>query len=192
MLAASLNHLVGGSQQRFWDGEAEGLGRTQVYHEVELGRLLHREVGRFSALENLRGIEGPDLPNGRDTIGGVTHQTSGSGEAPIWIYRRNLMARGQVCNLLGIPLEEDMRAYDERAGAALVEGREGRIDVGLAACFQDHGLPSECTRRRNHGPCWFFGILRSWINEVSNCRRQRIHLAQQVKPLSHEFAGNGG
>ena len=76
-----------------------------------------------------------------------------------------------------------MRAYDERAGAALDEGREGRIDVGLAACFQDHGLPSECTRRPNHGPCWLFGILRSWINEVSNCRRQRIHLAQQVKPL---------
>jgi hypothetical protein len=41
---------------------------TQVDHEVELGRLLHREVGRFSALENLR-VEGPDLPNGRDTIG---------------------------------------------------------------------------------------------------------------------------
>jgi hypothetical protein len=39
------------------------------------------------------------------------------------------MARDQVCNLLGIPLEEDMRAYDERAGAALVEGREGRTIV---------------------------------------------------------------
>src|SRR5215471_17953211 len=110
MCAVSLDNLVGGGQQRFRNGEAVGFGSTDVDHEVELGRLLHREVGRFSALENLRGIEGPNLPNGRDTIGGVTHQTSGSGEAPIRIYRRNLMARGQVCNLLGIPLEEDMRA----------------------------------------------------------------------------------
>jgi hypothetical protein len=47
-----LNHLVSGRQQRFRDGEAEGFGSTDVDHEVELGRLLHLEVGRFSALDN--------------------------------------------------------------------------------------------------------------------------------------------
>src|SRR6516225_8735630 len=94
-----LHQLVRRCQQRFRDGEAERLSRTQVDHEVELGRLLHREIGRVSAFENLRGIEGPDLPNGRHTIGSVTHQTSRGREAPIRIYRRNLMARGQGYNL---------------------------------------------------------------------------------------------
>src|SRR5580692_10450847 len=45
----SLDHLGGGGQQFFRDGEAEHLGSTQVDHEVELRRLLHPEVGRFRA-----------------------------------------------------------------------------------------------------------------------------------------------
>src|SRR6516225_6493662 len=129
MCTVSLGHLVGRGQQRFRDDEAEGFGSIDVDHEVELGRLLHREVGRFSTLENLRGIDGPDLPNGRDTIGGVTHQTSRGCEAPIRIDRRYLVARRQAYDLFGILQEEDVRAYDERAGAALDEGREGSIDV---------------------------------------------------------------
>src|SRR5271155_4529122 len=123
------DHLVSDGQQRLRAGEAERLGSTQVDHEVELGRLLHWEVGRFGAPENLRGIEGPDLPNGRDTIGGVTHQTSGNREASVRIDRRNPMACRQVYDFFAIPLEEDMRADDQRAGSALDKGREGRIDV---------------------------------------------------------------
>ena len=85
-----------------------------------------------------------------------------------------------------------MRSYDERAGSTLDKGREGRIDVRTVAGFQDHGLPSERTRSRKHGPRWFFGILRSWIYDVRNGCRQGINLAQQIKPLAHELAGNRG
>ena len=37
-----LNHFVGGGQQHFRDGEAEGFGGFEVDHKLEFGRLLHR------------------------------------------------------------------------------------------------------------------------------------------------------
>ena len=36
--ARLLNHLIGGRQQRFRDGEAEGLGGLEVDHELDFGR----------------------------------------------------------------------------------------------------------------------------------------------------------
>ena len=32
-----LDYLVGGGQQRFWDGEAEGFGGLEIDDELELG-----------------------------------------------------------------------------------------------------------------------------------------------------------
>src|ERR1700686_2600634 len=57
MSAASLDHLVGGRQQRFRDGEAEGLGGLEVDDQFELGGLLHRQIGSFLAFENTAGID---------------------------------------------------------------------------------------------------------------------------------------
>jgi hypothetical protein len=47
-----LDHLVGGGQQRFRDGKAERLGGFEVDHQFELGRLLNRQIGGASALED--------------------------------------------------------------------------------------------------------------------------------------------
>jgi hypothetical protein len=46
------NHLVGDREQRRRHMEAERLGCNQVHDQVELGRLLDREVCRIFALEN--------------------------------------------------------------------------------------------------------------------------------------------
>src|SRR5262249_27938421 len=48
----SLDHLVGAGDQRWWQVEAERLGRLEVDHQLELGWLLDRNIARLGALEN--------------------------------------------------------------------------------------------------------------------------------------------
>jgi hypothetical protein len=45
-----LDHLVGGGQQGFWDGEAEGFGGLEIEDQFELDGLLHRQLGGLLAL----------------------------------------------------------------------------------------------------------------------------------------------
>jgi hypothetical protein len=46
------NHLVGCSEERLRHSEAEYLGGRQIDDEVEFGRLLDRNVGRFGTAQN--------------------------------------------------------------------------------------------------------------------------------------------
>lgn len=54
---ASFNDLVSAVQQRGRHGEAEFLGRLEIAHEIELGRLNDRQSDRLLALENAADID---------------------------------------------------------------------------------------------------------------------------------------
>jgi hypothetical protein len=56
--SALLDHLVGGCQQRFRHGEAEGLGGPEVDHQFEFGWLFNRDVGDFAAAEEFDDLSG--------------------------------------------------------------------------------------------------------------------------------------
>src|SRR5262245_4623002 len=69
------NNLVRPQQQRRRDGEAKGLRGFQIDDQLELGRLLDREVGGFRALEDLVDVRcraSPQLVG----VGAVRHEAT--------------------------------------------------------------------------------------------------------------------
>src|SRR6516164_3172842 len=52
------DHLVGAKQERLWDGEADRLRCLEVQDHLELGRKLHREIGRLCTAQNAIDIGG--------------------------------------------------------------------------------------------------------------------------------------
>jgi hypothetical protein len=93
-LRPSPNHLIRPLEERRRDRQAEGLGGLEVDDEFESCRLLHRQVGRLSAPENLVNIDGaatPELGNvdairdeaARPPLGiPATHEWRGCGARP--------------------------------------------------------------------------------------------------------------
>src|ERR1700687_4838976 len=50
---ALFDHLVGAGEQCRWHNDAKRLCGLQIDHQLELGRLFDRQVGRLRTLENL-------------------------------------------------------------------------------------------------------------------------------------------
>ena len=50
---AFLDHLIRPRQHVGWNRQADLLGGFEIDHELELRRLLHRQIGRFGTLQNL-------------------------------------------------------------------------------------------------------------------------------------------
>ena len=78
MFVASLNNLVGSSQQCFRDGKAERLGGLEIDDEFEFARLHDRQIGWFFALENACGIDAK-LARLMADAGTIAHQAAGQG-----------------------------------------------------------------------------------------------------------------
>src|SRR5438105_8121649 len=51
--ASSFDHLVGAGEECRWHNDAKRLCGLQIDHQLELGRLFDRQVGRLRTLENL-------------------------------------------------------------------------------------------------------------------------------------------
>jgi hypothetical protein len=66
-----LDHLVGASEQRDWEGEAERLGRLEVDHQLELDWRLDWKLARVRALEDAIGIDrrAPKLAERVNSVG---------------------------------------------------------------------------------------------------------------------------
>src|SRR5262245_41624002 len=55
---ASLNHLVSAHEDRLGDDDSERLSSLEVHHQLELARLLDRQIARLDALQDLVDVSG--------------------------------------------------------------------------------------------------------------------------------------
>ena len=86
-----LDHLIGAYEQRLRHSEIECLRSLEVDHQVVFRLLLHRQIGRFGAFENLSGVSAEQAPS-RSKARPIADQAAGiDGLAPR-IDRRNGMA----------------------------------------------------------------------------------------------------
>src|SRR5262245_40702347 len=93
------DHLVGTTEQRDREGEAERLRGLESDNELKFHRLLDRQGGRFFAFENPRGVATGETI-GVHLAAAVTHQSTNIGKLAQKIDCGHRMARRQPDQLI--------------------------------------------------------------------------------------------
>src|SRR5690348_5931808 len=87
----SFDDLVGAVEDRWRHGETERLRGLEVDDQLECCRLLHRQIRRFGAFEDLPNVIA-DLAKDSREARSIADQAAGIGEITVGIDDRNGMA----------------------------------------------------------------------------------------------------
>ena len=154
----------------------------RLIDQLELGRLLDRQVGGLLALENAAGVDA-NLAIRLCNAGSVAHQTAGRGVfAPIE-DRRYRVARRQCDQLIAPAVEERIGGDKERASALLRKDREGRVDATFAAGLHDMNFFPDGARRCLQVFQLDLSIRIIWVHKHSDHRDIGNRLAQHLQAL---------
>src|SRR6516162_8545851 len=104
-LAHSFDHLVGDGEHSGWNIKAEHFCGLEIDHQLELGRLQHRQVGRFLAFENAANVDS-NLSIGISQTGAIADKPSSRRKFAAPVYRRNCVAGCKRCDLVTLAEEE--------------------------------------------------------------------------------------
>src|SRR6516162_6111803 len=95
----SFDHLVGDREQLVWNLDAERLSGLEVNHQLELGRLLDRQIGRLRTSKYLV-YEAYCAPIQITKRSPIRHQPPSLGKLPQPINRGQAVISTKFCNLL--------------------------------------------------------------------------------------------
>src|SRR5215469_12504855 len=122
------DHLVGGRQQRHWDGDAERLGGLQVDGQLELDWVLHWQVGRLVPFEDAADILTYLTIRPREARP-IAHQTAGLDIFSPGIGRRQRVAGCERDNLSASGVKERIGGNEERLDSLLRGLDERRPEI---------------------------------------------------------------
>src|SRR6516165_5255303 len=124
-IGSLFDHLVGASEQRWWDRQPERLGGFKVDDEIELGSPLHWQILRLLAFENATDVSAREAMR-LDEARTVAHQPVGFRKILLRSERRQFLANRERRHFRPI-LERHVRLNDEplRPGA---EATKRRLD----------------------------------------------------------------
>ena len=140
------DHLVGAREHCRRHVEAECPRGDQVYDEIELGRLLDRNIGGLRAPQNFVHIIA-STPKHAGDIGTIGHESAGFDEIPITNHRRKPRALRQSVDVK--PVDENERIGTHIQGLrAAVELLESGRDILPAPDFERKDLISRNSSSR--------------------------------------------
>src|SRR6516165_12488792 len=129
------DHLVGATEKRQRNRNAERLGSVGVNDQLELRRLQDREVGRLVAAEYTPSVA-TNQAISVAKISSVTHQAACHRVLAERINCGKCMAVGERDQLIAHGHEKRVSAQEERVSALCDQGRKDRFDLACGACIQ--------------------------------------------------------
>ena len=116
-------------------------GRFEIDHELEPGRLPHRQVAGFVALEDTAGIN-PALPKGVGHAVAIAHQAAGIGKISPRVHRGYGMACRQFGEKTTFRVEQTVCGHKQSACLLLSQYRERLFHVrDIAGLHNQHSQP---------------------------------------------------
>src|SRR6516225_8052724 len=142
----SFDHLVGAAEQRDREIDPERFGDNQVDDQLDLHRLLNRQIRWLLAPENTAHVNAC-LTGWLYVARAIAHQPAGIRELARRIDRRHPMTCRQDGQLLSPVREKRISFDDNRLHPPLHQCREGSIDLAWIAGAHNMELEPELERR---------------------------------------------
>src|SRR5215471_21097909 len=101
----SLDDVIGSEQQRLRDGETDLLGRLEIDDELELRRLLDRNIAGLGTFQNLVHIHG-GAPVQVGNVHAVRHKNAGFYKITLVVHDGELLLYRKFCNLCSLRTED--------------------------------------------------------------------------------------